>query len=161
MNDHSLQHDFSIALYSPRIAANVGAIGRLCAALSVPLHLIRPIPFTLNDQTLKRAGMDYWERVDYRLHLDFAAFQKAVQPNRVLLNTTKASAVYSDFAFQSGDVLLFGNEPHGVTDDIREAIPEEHHLRIPMPDGESRSLNLGMSCGIVAYEALRQLNQSV
>lgn len=151
-----MKSPFEIALFSPRIAQNVGAIGRLAAVLSVPLSIIRPIPFQLDDKTLKRAGMDYWDRVDFSIHNSFSEFQES-KKGRICLLTTKANKDIFEFDFQSNDCLLFGNEPHGVTDEVADAIPAEQKIKIPMPDSESRSLNLAMSCAIASYEALRQL----
>ncbi len=146
-----------LALYSPRIAQNVGAAGRLCAATKTPLHVIRPIPFSFDDKTLKRTGMDYWELVDWTVHADFAAFQKAMENRRIWLFTTKAEQAHTDVSYRAGDVLLFGNEPHGVPDEVHSQIGAEHSVKIPIFEPRARSLNLATACAVAIYEAIRSI----
>ncbi len=146
----------AIALYSPRIARNVGAIGRVCAATGAVLHVIRPIPFQLDDKALRRAGMDYWAHVDLRVHDSFAEFAEAAGEG-VWLFTTHGSRSHVDAPYAAGDCLLFGNEPHGVPDDVRAAVPSGRHLRVPMPGPAGRSLNLATTVAVGLYEALRCL----
>ncbi|MGF1571557.1 MAG: tRNA (cytidine(34)-2'-O)-methyltransferase [Sumerlaeia bacterium] len=155
-----IHHQLSLCLYSPRIAANVGTIGRLCAATSTHLQIIRPIPFTFTDQSLKRSGMDYWEHVDKTVHNTFQDFMAANAERKIWLFTTHGKRPYWDAEFSPSDVLMFGNEPHGVTDEIRNAIPREQHLLVPMPSENGRSLNLATTTGIALYEALRQITKN-
>ncbi len=147
----------AIVLHSPRIAQNAGAVGRVCAATGVPLHIIRPVPFRLDDKALRRAGMDYWPHVDLRIHDSFIDFAE-VASGRLWLFTTRGKRSHIDASYEAGDYLFFGNEPHGVPDEVRAAIPPEQHLRIPMPGPAGRSLNLATSVAVGLYEAMRCLN---
>jgi tRNA (cytidine/uridine-2'-O-)-methyltransferase len=138
----------------------VGTIGRLCAATSTRLEIIRPIPFSFTDQSLKRSGMDYWDHVEKTVHNDFPSFQTATAGRKIWLFTTHGERAYWDATFSPSDVLLFGNEPHGVTDEVRDAVPHEQRLIVPMPSENGRSLNLATTTGIALYEALRQISKS-
>jgi len=151
------QHDLHIALYQPEIPGNTGAILRLAACFGVTVDIIRPTGFELSDKTLKRAGMDYLEIAAIREHLDFAAFEawRVTTPRRLVLLTTRASLVYTDFAFRPDDILMLGRESSGVPDHIR--LLANAQLRIPIRT-EARSLNLGMSAAITVSEAVRQLS---
>lgn len=146
----------SVALHSPRIPQNLGAVGRLCAATRSPLHVVRPVPFPLDDKSLRRTGMDYWDYVRLSVHVDFAAMREHAPAGRVWLFTTRATQPHSEARFEPGDWLLFGNESHGVPDDVHAAIGEERSLRIPILDERARSLNLASAVAIGLYEALRQ-----
>lgn len=146
----------SIALYSPRIPQNVGAVGRLCAATRAPLHIVRPVPFPLDDKSLRRTGMDYWDYVGLTVHSDFASLAAAAPAGRVWLFTTRATVPHTEARFAAGDWLLFGNESHGVPDDVHDTIGAERCLRIPILDERARSLNLASAVAIGLYEALRQ-----
>ena len=141
-----------IALYQPDIAGNVGAVMRTCACLGIALDLIEPMGFQWDDKRVARAAMDYIDHVAVTRHADWATFAAQVRGRLVLL-TTRGATPLPDFTFASDDVLLFGRESAGV--------PEEVHARadarvvIPMAAG-LRSMNLSVSAGIVAAEALRQ-----
>ncbi|MDX1972719.1 MAG: tRNA (cytidine(34)-2'-O)-methyltransferase [Candidatus Sumerlaeia bacterium] len=154
-----LPHQLGITLFSPRIPANVGAVGRLCAATQTPLHLIRPLGFSFTDQSLQRSGLDYFEHVEKHLHNSFGDFMASAGERRVWLFTTHGERLYWDAEFSPTDFLLFGNEPHGVTEEIRAAIPRERHVIVPMPSPHGRSLNLATTVGIALYEALRQVRK--
>ena len=143
-----------IVLYQPEIPQNTGNIARLCAATKVELHLIEPLGFFWDDQRLKRAGLDYWELVNVRRHLNFAAFQAEFPKQRFFFATTKGGRVYSEINFTKDDTLVFGPETRGLPETILALNPESN-LRIPMQQ-EARSLNLANSVGIILYEALRQ-----
>lgn len=120
------------------------------------MHVVRPIPFSLDDRALKRSGLDYWDYVALTVHPDWHSFADWLSGRRWWLFTTRASRTYTDARFEDGDVLLFGNEPHGVPGGVHAAAGPERSLRIPMLDGRARSLNLSMSAAVATYEALRQ-----
>ncbi len=146
---------FNIVLVEPQIPPNTGTIGRLCVNLGATLHLIKPLGFDIDDKAVSRAGLDYWKELDLKVWESFDAFL-LVHPidNRTHLATTKTDKLYFEQEFHRGDYLLFGSETKG----IREDILLEHKDRcITIPMGaKGRSLNLGLSVAIVAYEALRQ-----
>lgn len=150
-----------IALYEPEIPPNTGNIIRLCANLGAQLHLIKPLGFALDDQKLKRAGLDYHEFSSVKVYENFAEFsQKHVlsfQKGRIFACTTKARQLYYQHAFLSGDILLFGPESRGLPAHVLDSLAEHQKLRIPM-QSTSRSLNLSNAVAILAYEALRQLD---
>lgn len=148
-----------IVLFQPEIPHNTGAIGRVCVGLNWPLHLIRPLGFHLDDQYVKRAGLDYWEHLNLQVHTRWAAFLETIRPNpeRLFFMSTHGTNSLYSCAFKSGDVLVFGSESRGL--------PEEFHtlyakrlFRIPMPGEHARSINLANAVSIAAYEAFRQLN---
>jgi len=146
---------FHIVLIEPEIPPNTGNIGRLCLATGAHLHLVGPLGFSLDDKTLKRAGLDYWAEVKVTRWDHFAALQ-AAQPAeaRWYFLTTKTTRAYWDAAFQPGDFLVFGRETKGLPEPLLAA-NAERCLTIPMRP-ETRSLNLATSAGIVLYEAMRQ-----
>lgn len=147
-----------IALLEPEIPPNTGNIGRLCAATGTPLHLIGRLGFRLDDRSLRRAGIDYWQHVDLRLHATLADFETSLAPSRLFPFTAHSGTPYTRVAFQPGDCLLFGSESQGLPAELlhRHA---ERKLCIPMPAGKVRSLNLATAVGITLYEALRQLHE--
>jgi tRNA (cytidine/uridine-2'-O-)-methyltransferase len=145
-----------IALVEPEIPPNTGNIARLCAATYTALHIVGATGFRMDDRTLKRAGLDYWDEVDLHRHLDLARLYAALPDSRFVYLTTKSQKSYSDWQFRDSDCLVFGRETRGLPDDVLEA-NRERCLTIPMPNQKVRSLNLATSVGIVLYEALRQL----
>jgi tRNA (cytidine/uridine-2'-O-)-methyltransferase len=147
---------FHVVLIEPEIPPNTGNIGRLCLGTGAHLHLVEPLGFSIDDRTLKRAGLDYWKDVQVTVWKSFAALQAAQSPDaRTHFLTTKASRAYWDAAFEDGDYLVFGRETKGLPEPLlaenREAL-----LTIPMV-GTTRSLNLATAVGIVLYEGVRQL----
>jgi len=144
-----------IALYQPDIPHNTGAILRFAACLGVDVDIIEPAGFDLSDRGLKRAGMDYVERVALRRHISFDAFQawRQGEGSRLVLLSTKADQAYTDFAFRTDDILLFGRESAGVPESVHEQA--EARLIVPMRPG-LRSINLAMTVAMVTGEALRQ-----
>lgn len=145
----------SIALVEPQIPPNTGNIARLCAATDTSLHLIGPLGFSLDDDRLKRAGLDYWDAVDLWIHPHWRAFREAVSRERCLYFTAHATASYVSAPYAENSVLVLGNETDGMPERIREKYPDRL-FRIPMRP-TIRSLNLATAAGIVLYEAIRQL----
>jgi tRNA (cytidine/uridine-2'-O-)-methyltransferase len=148
-----------IALVEPEIPPNTGNIARLCAATGSPLHLVEPLGFRLNDRELRRAGLDYWDAVSVTRHDDFAAFRETMAGRRTLLFSTKGRRLYTDFAYEPGDVLVFGSETRGLPAALLEQHAEDV-LTLPMRRDNVRSLNLATAAGIVLYEALRQVREA-
>lgn len=145
-----------IALFEPEIPPNTGNIIRLCANTGAQLHLIEPLGFALDDKRLRRAGLDYHEFANLKIHADFAQFQQWQQHRRVFACTTKARQHHHDVAYQDDDVLLFGPESRGLPAPILDSLGDEFKIRIPML-ADSRSLNLSNATGIILYQAWQQL----
>ena len=146
---------FHIALWEPEIPPNTGNIARLCAATGAHLHLIGRLGFRLDDQDLKRAGLDYWADVRITRHETLEAFETCCS-DRILCFSAHAKQPYTTAAFRDGDYLLFGSESRGLPPSALERHADQT-FGIPMPTGKVRSLNLATAAGIVLYEALRQL----
>jgi tRNA (cytidine/uridine-2'-O-)-methyltransferase len=144
----------SLALFEPEIPANAGNIARLCAATGVSLDLIGRLGFSFRHPAARRAGMDYWELIEYRRHLNYGEFREATAERRVVAFSTRAETLLWDAVFQPGDILLFGPESRGLPEDILRSA--DLALRIPMAPGV-RSLNVASAAAISLYEALRQL----
>lgn len=147
---------FIIALFEPEIPPNTGNIIRLCANTGADLHLIEPLGFQLEDKQLKRAGLDYHEYANLKLHQNWTDFKTAMTGRRMFAMTTKGSQNYADVAFKAGDVFVFGPETRGLPEQIRAEFAAENRLRLPML-ANSRSLNLSNSAAVLLYEAWRQL----
>ena len=144
----------NIVLHEPGIALNTGNIGRTCVATGTALHLIRPYGFRINEKEIKRAGMDYWERLDLSEYIDYEDFSDRNPDAKVWYATTKAHQVYTDVSFGPDDFIMFGNESRGIPEEILVKHPDTC-IRIPMIPDE-RSLNLANSVAVILYEALRQ-----
>ena len=144
----------NIVLHEPEIPANTGNIGRTCVATNTRLHLIEPLGFKLNEQALKRAGMDYWKDLDVRTYIDFEDFRQQNPGAKIYMATTKAPKVYTEVSYEPDCYIMFGKESAGIPEEILVEY-RENCVRIPMV-GEIRSLNLGNSVAILLYEALRQ-----
>lgn len=147
-----------IALIEPKIPPNTGNIARLCVGTDTPLHLIEPLGFSLDDRTVKRAGIDYWDKVDLWVHPNWFRFRDAISRDRCLYFSANAEQDYRKAVFAPNSVLVFGNETDGLPEKILEKHPERCY-RIPM-QGEMRSLNLANAVSVVLYEGLRQLGIS-
>ncbi|MCI6714683.1 MAG: tRNA (cytidine(34)-2'-O)-methyltransferase [Lachnospiraceae bacterium] len=143
-----------IILHQPEIPANTGNIGRTCVATGTSLHLIEPLGFRLDEKSIKRAGMDYWEHLDVTRYVNFQEFKDKHPDAKIWMATTKAKHVYTDVSFGPDDYIMFGKESGGIPEEILVE-NEETCIRIPMLD-QIRSLNLSNSVAIVLYEALRQ-----
>lgn len=144
----------NIVLFEPEIPANTGNIGRTCVATGTTLHLIEPLGFLLNEKSIKRAGLDYWSRLDVRRYINFSDFLQKNNNPKIYMATTKTTNVYTDAKFEEDAYIMFGPESRGIPEEILVDY-EETCIRIPMK-GEERSLNLSNSVAIVLYEALRQ-----
>ena len=146
---------FNIVLVEPQIPPNTGTIGRLCVNLGATLHLVKPLGFDIDDKAVKRAGLDYWKELDLVVWESFEAFLKAhpISTNTHMA-TTKTDRLYFHAAFQKGDYILYGSETKGIDESVLLAHPDRC-ITIPM-GAKGRSLNLGVSVGVVLYEALRQ-----
>ena len=145
---------FNVVLVEPEIPPNTGNIGRLCLATRSILHLVRPLGFSTDDRTLKRAGLDYWSEVDLRYWDSLGELQAAQRPTaRYFYLTTKSDRPYYSIRFQAGDFLVFGRETKGLPEALLRANPERS-LTIPMHG--TRSLNLATAVAIVLFEAVRQ-----
>ena len=143
-----------IVLHQPEIPQNTGNIGRTCVATGTSLHLIEPLGFRLNEKELKRAGMDYWDRLDVTRYMDFNDFNEKHPGAKIWMATTKAKRSYTEVSFGMDDFIMFGKESAGIPEEILVE-NEENCIRIPMGN-DIRSLILSNSVAIVLYEALRQ-----
>jgi len=146
-----------IALFEPEIPPNTGNIIRLCANAGAQLHLIEPLGFDLDDKRLRRAGLDYHEFADLKIHADYLAFKTWADTRRIFACTTKATQHHNQAVYQDEDILLLGPESRGLPADILDAIVQDNKIRIPMQEN-SRSLNLSNATAIILYEAWRQLD---
>lgn len=143
-----------VVLHEPEIPANTGNIGRTCVATGTSLHLIEPLGFKIDDKSIKRAGMDYWDKLNLHTYVNYEDFCQKNPNAKVWYATTKAKYCYTDVSFGPDDYIMFGKESAGIPEEILVE-HEDSCIRIPMsPD--IRSLNLSNSVAIVLYEALRQ-----
>ena len=149
----------NIVLVEPEIPQNTGNIARTCAAIGAKLHLVYPLGFSISEKQLKRAGLDYWDKLEIEEHMDFKSFLDKYKPeeNDMYFVTTKGQHVYSDAKYNKDKeiYLLFGKETKGLPEDILKKYIEKT-IRIPMRQ-DLRSLNLSNSVAIVAYEVFRQV----
>ena len=153
-----------VALFEPRIPQNTGNIARSCAAFNIPLNLIEPLGFKLEDKYLKRAGLDYWPLVTVKKYENFDKFFISKQTKRLISFSKKNGTYLKDFKFHNDDILLFGREDSGLPDCIIDK--SDFLISIFMPNLQTgtndhkgvRSLNLSVACGIAIYEAHKQIN---
>jgi tRNA (cytidine/uridine-2'-O-)-methyltransferase len=145
---------FDVVLCQPEIPPNAGNVIRLCANSGCRLHLIEPLGFSMDDKQLKRAGLDYHEMVNVRVHRDWEACAAMLGPRRFALTTRGERSPY-ETRLQPGDAFVFGREADGLPDSFVEQFPDEARLRIPMIAG-NRSINLSNAVAVVVYEAWRQ-----
>ena len=146
---------FHIVLYEPEIPSNTGNIGRLCIGTNSVLHLIKPMKFLLNDKYLKRAGLDYWDKLELEIHDSWPAFLKKYEEAQKYYFSTKAQKQYTEIKFCEGDFLIFGPETRGLPESILHTNWENAYT-IPMTK-EIRSINLSNSVAIVLYEGIRHV----
>ena len=145
---------FNVVLVEPEIPPNTGNIGRLCLATRSTLHLVKPLGFSLEDRQLKRAGLDYWDKVDVRTWDSFGDLRRAQGDSaRYFFLTTKSTRAYHDIKFREGDFLVFGRETKGLPE-ILLAENTDDCVTIPMHG--PRNLNLATAVAIVLFEAVRQ-----
>ena len=145
-----------IALFEPDIPQNAGNIFRLGACLGIPIDIIEPAGFVIDDKRLRRASMDYYDYLDLTKHISWENFYdwSKINSYRLILLTTKSQKSYYDYIFQNNDILLFGRESSGVPDKVHSTVNER--LTIPMIKGP-RSINLSSSVAMVTSEVIRQL----
>ena len=148
-----------IVLFEPEIPPNTGNIIRLAANTGCELHLIEPLGFELDDKRLARAGLDYKEWQDVKTYRHWQDFLEREQPERLFALSTKGTHVHSDAKFRDNDYLVFGPETRGLPASIRESLPADQVLRIPMQPN-SRSMNLSNAVAVMVYEAWRQVGYS-
>ncbi|MBE9609611.1 tRNA (uridine(34)/cytosine(34)/5-carboxymethylaminomethyluridine(34)-2'-O)-methyltransferase TrmL [Chitinilyticum piscinae] len=146
---------FDVVLYQPEIPPNTGNIIRLSANTGVRLHLVKPLGFPLDDAKMRRAGLDYHEYAEMQVHESWEECLAALPGRRFFAATTKGAVRYDSVAYQAGDVLVFGPETRGLSDELLATLPAEQRIRLPMrPD--NRSLNLSNAVAVIVYEAWRQ-----
>lgn len=151
--------NFNLVLYEPEIPSNTGNIGRICVGVNARLHIVKPMKFLLTDHHVKRAGLDYWDKLDLTLHDSWQDFLEFSQGERKIYFSTKADNVYTDFRFSPQDYLIFGPETRGIPLKILKK-NWDNCCRIPMSD-KIRSMNLSNSVAVAVYEAVRQTKVSM
>ena len=146
---------FNIVLYAPQIPNNTGAIGRVCVNTNAKLHLIKPLGFDIDEKAVRRAGLDYWHRLDLTVWEDWESFALANhEKGNFFFGTTKKDTPYFQANFKTNDFLIFGSETKGLPEDLLNS-NEDKCITIPMSK-EGRSLNLSIAASIVLYEAIKQ-----
>ena len=146
---------FKIVLYAPEIPGNTGNIGRLCVGTNAELHIIKPMRFLLTDKYLKRAGLDYWDKLDLHIHENLDDFLTTYPESNIYYCTTKSRNLYTKVEYKKDDVFVFGPESKGLPEDILHK-NWNNTITIPMT-GKIRSLNLSNSVSIILFEAIRQV----
>ena len=147
--------NFHVVLYQPEIPANTGNIGRICVGANSMLHIIKPMRFLLTDKLLKRAGLDYWDKLTLKIHDSFEEFLLEFPDNNIYFCTTKTDRKFTEIKYEKGDVFIFGPESRGIPENILEQY-QKQNVTIPM-SSQIRSMNLSNSVAIVIYEAWRQI----
>lgn len=146
-----------LVLVEPEIPPNTGNIARSCAATGSVLHLVKPLGFNIDDKSVRRAGLDYWEYVNLQVHDSLDDFMEKYSDRNMYLATTKGGKAYTEVSYKDEDMILFGRETKGLPRDFIK-LHESKAIRIPMSeDTRLRSLNLSNSVNIILFEALRQL----
>ena len=148
----------TVTLFEPKIPPNTGNIARLCGANNVKLDLVGNLGFDMEDKYLKRAGLDYWDHIKWEYFPSIDEYCLNAFQNKFHLLTTKSKNVYTDRVFTKNDIIIFGSETAGISENILNEYPE-NACTIPMVNKNIRSLNLATSVGIVLYEAIRQINE--
>ena len=148
----------TVTLFEPKIPPNTGNIARLCGANNVKLDLVGNLGFDMDDKYLKRAGLDYWDHIKWEYFPSIDEYCLNAFQNKFHLLTTKSKNVYTDRVFTKNDIIIFGSETAGISENILNEYPE-NACTIPMINKNIRSLNLATSVGIVLYEAIRQINE--
>ena len=149
----------TVVLLEPQIPPNTGSTGRLCGATNTRLHIVGKLGFELSDKTLKRAGLDYWDFIDWKYFPNLDNYMKSITEKESFhLLTTKSPTPYTQKRFYKDDYIIFGSETSGINEAILKSNWKET-CTIPMENSNIRSLNLATSVGIVLYEAIRQINE--
>jgi tRNA (cytidine/uridine-2'-O-)-methyltransferase len=148
----------NVVLVHPEIPPNTGNIGRLCCAVGARLHLVKPLGFHLSDRYLRRAGLDYWDKVDVVIWEELEQFLASVNSDRIVLTSSKRGEPYHEVNYKPEDYIVFGAETAGLPPVVFERFPERI-ARVPVRLDQVRSLNLSTSAGIIVYEALRQIGR--
>ena len=154
-----------VSLLEPRIPQNTGSIARTCAAYDVPLNLIEPFGFKIDDKHLKRAGLDYWHLMKINLYKNFEEFKDSKKRGRLISFSKKNGIYLRNFKFKKNDIMLFGREDYGLPQTIIQQCDELISIYMPNKATEMkgndgvRSLNLSVACGIALYEANKQINE--
>lgn len=151
-----MEYSLNVALIEPEIPQNTGNIARTCAATGAKLHLVGPMGFEITEKRVRRAGLDYWDKLDITYYHDTNEFFEKNKGARFYFFSTKARNVYSDMNYENGCFLVFGKETKGLPEELLKA-NEERCVRLPMR-GIIRSLNLSNSVAVGVYEVLRQWN---
>lgn len=150
---------FNVVLYQPEIPNNTGNIGRTCVGLWSKLHLVGPLGFSIDDKQLKRAGLDYWEHLEFEYHRQWTDFEGQLpDPERLFIFETGSKKTLFDAQFRKGDYLLFGRETKGLSPEILEKYKDRVYT-IPFP-GHIRSFNLSNTVAMVTCEAFRQVRKA-
>lgn len=145
-----------VILHQPEIPPNTGNVIRLCANSGARLHLVEPLGFSIDDRQLKRAGLDYHEYAEMRVHPSLDAALAAIGPTRVFALSTRGQLRHDQVDWRGDDTLLFGSETAGLPQEVMNTISDERRIRLPMQP-RNRSLNLSNAVAITVYEAWRQL----
>lgn len=143
-----------VVLYQPEIPPNTGNVARTCVAIGAKLWLVRPLGFRVDEKSLRRAGLDYWQHLDWEVVDDWDALLEKLPDQRFWYFTKTAQQLYTKVSYREGDVLVFGRETKGLPESILTE-QADHTLRIPIRE-QVRSLNLGNAVAIAVYEAVRQ-----
>ena len=147
---------FDVVLVHPEIPPNTGNVIRLCANAGARLHLVEPLGFSMEDRLLRRAGLDYHELAEVRVHASWPACAAALGEGRTMYAfSTRGTRLFTEASYRPGDVLVFGAETAGLPAALRDTFPEALRLRLPMRPG-NRSLNLSNAAAVVVFEAWRQ-----
>jgi tRNA (cytidine/uridine-2'-O-)-methyltransferase len=145
-----------VVLFEPEIPPNTGNIIRLCANTGFQLHLIEPLGFDLDEKKVRRAGLDYHEMANMKIHKNWQGFIDDVAPKRCYAITTKASQWHTEVQFEAGDAIVMGPESRGLPSEMLDSLSQQEKILIPMV-ADSRSLNLSNATTVIIYEAWRQL----
>ena len=154
MSEQGDEPTFHVALYHPEIPPNTGNVGRLCVAIGAVLHVVHPIPFSMDEKAVRRAGLDYWRHVRLVEHTDEDAFWAWADGRRIHLFSAHGQAPHTEAPYALGDVLLFGRETVGLP---LELVERYGAYRIPMANGPIRSLNLANAVAVACYAGLDRI----
>jgi tRNA (cytidine/uridine-2'-O-)-methyltransferase len=145
----------NVVLVHPEIPPNTGNIGRLCCAVGATLHLVKPLGFRIDDRSLKRAGLDYWHKVDLVVWESMDEYLASVSAERIVLTSSKRGQLYHHLAYRPDDHILFGPETTGLDRQLFDQLPDRI-ARLPIRTDKVRSLNLSSAVAVIVYEALKQ-----